>query len=469
MRGKQDEFSLEKFFANGIDWINNFLQWFWKVQKDVAETTLEIIAEKWKSDRELLENIFKGIFPWKEEEAKEETTEKQEKPKNILEPVFAEGRNEVAQNVILLEGEVSALVEKEIARLLTLKNHKGKDNLYNWKKDEVVKIIHNFIVESWWIPLYTKTLENWELERNKNLDEQQIIYHITAWTQLLLKEEKSPLRIDNPFQVFYPADPEYPINFANEELNWLSYQKIIESILVKNIAEIIPLFKVLVEIIEEILAKGNILEISNHSSWFNAPFIATMLIYYCNIHPEQIFIVLWPALVTGEFWKAWPIKVGNLLKTWPQTLNWANIKELSDLEAIVKKGFMEQIKRFFLDENVLWNILLMFPSGTTDGFDEKNEKTQLAPFSKGTKVLIKMILRNTKNSLHFIGVNDRKTMPTPNTFEREDVYVKMMGKFLNSLSPNEIDQILQTLTEYVIWNDWEQVWEWKEKDEEYAE
>jgi 1-acyl-sn-glycerol-3-phosphate acyltransferase len=72
----------------------------------------------------------------------------------------------------------------------------------------------------------------------------------------------------------------------------LSYQKIIESILVKNIAEIIPLFKVLVEIIEEILAKGNILEISNHSSWFNAPFIATMLIYYCNIHPEQIFIVL---------------------------------------------------------------------------------------------------------------------------------------------------------------------------------
>jgi hypothetical protein len=37
----------------------------------------------------------------------------------------------VAQNVILLEGEVSALVEKEIARLLTLKNHKGKDNLYN--------------------------------------------------------------------------------------------------------------------------------------------------------------------------------------------------------------------------------------------------------------------------------------------------------------------------------------------------
>jgi hypothetical protein len=92
----------------------------------------------------------------------------------------------------------------------------------------------------------------------------------------------------------------------------------------------------------------------------------------------------------------------------------------------------------------------MFPSGTTDGFDEKNEKTQLAPFSKGTKVLIKMILRNTKNSLHFIGVNDRKTMPTPNTFEREDVYVKMMGKFLNSLSPNEIDQILQTLTEYVI-------------------
>ncbi|NUJ97252.1 hypothetical protein HGA92_00515 [Candidatus Gracilibacteria bacterium] len=456
--------SLEHGIVKLLNGVSDLFQGFGEVQKQVMDTICEIVEKKGKYDRELLENILTGIFSGKKEE---ETTEKQEKPKNILEPVFAEGRNEVAQNVILLEGEVSALVEKEIAHLLTLKNHKGKDDLYNGKKDEVVKIIHNFIVESGGIPLYTKTLENGELERDEELENAQKCYHIIAWTQLLLKEEKTPLRIDNPFQTLYPAEPNYPINFANENLNEKSYKKIIEDLLVKNIDEIIPLFLGIAEEIIEILKQGNILEISNHSSWFNAPFIATMLINYCKVHPEQIFIVLGPALVTGEFGKAGPIKVGNLLKTWPQTLNWANIPELKKLEKIVKKSFGENIKKYFLG-NIIGNILLMFPSGTTDSFDKETKKIQLAPFSKGTRTLIKMILKNPQNFLHFIAVNDRKTMPTPTQFVREDVYVTMLEEFKKSLTQQDIDIILDSLPEYIIGKGEEKVGIWLEEDKEHV-
>jgi len=71
----------------------------------------------------------------------------------------------------------------------------------------------------------------------------------------------------------------------------------------------------------------------------------------------------------------------------------------------------------------------MFPSGTTDSFDEETGKIQLSPFSEGTQKLIKMILRNPQNFLHIIAVNDRKTMPNPTKFVRENVYVKMMKDF----------------------------------------
>jgi len=228
------------------------------------------------------------------------------------------------------------------------------------------------------------------------------------------------------------------------------------------------MFQSISEEMLKILEKGNILEISNHSSWFNAPFIATMLINYCHAHPEQIFIILWPALVTGEFWKAWPIKVANLIKTWPQTLNWANIWRLKKLEEIVKKSFFENVIKYFL-KNAIWNILLMFPSGTTDSFDEETGKIQLSPFSEGTQKLIKMILRNHQNFLHIIAVNDRKTMPNPTKFVREKVCVKMIEEFLNSLTPDEIEKILQKLPEYVVWEDGESVWTWLERDTEHAQ
>ena len=92
----------------------------------------------------------------------------------------------------------------------------------------------------------------------------------------------------------------------------------------------------------------------------------------------------------------------------------------------------------------------MFPSGTTDSFDEETNKIQLAPFSKGTKTLIRLILKNPQNFLHITAVNDRNTMPNPTKFVREKVYIKMLKEFLNSLDEKQREEVLNSFPEYVV-------------------
>lgn len=139
--------------------------------------------------------------------------------------------------------------------------------------------------------------------------------------------------------------------------------------------------------IQEILAEGNLVVISNHCTWLNLPLIVSFLHRELGIPLSNINTLLGPALTTYQ--QGLDVAgIGNLIKTIPDTPNGRLDTVAPNLQAAVRrasiKTIMEKMKQ-------IGQVLIMSPGGISDRVTE--EAIKLLEASKGTQSLVKKLAK----------------------------------------------------------------------------
>ena len=292
------------------------------------------------------------------------------------------------------------------------------------------------------------------LHKHADMPIETALYNVRFWVQALLRNKKTILRVDEPFTVFYPQEPnvipftgifavDYLLQFVPVEAK-LQY-------FISNFWEIAQLFQKHREEILQCLETKNLVVISNHASWLNLPLIAICLHAFCWVPKEKIYTLLWPAITTRALAFAGIINFSNVLKTVPDTSNGKIIPE-EMVTKIREQMYRKLMKSFRSPEG---NVLLVAPSWTTDVYNLDTESFTLGAVSDATFTLLHRLWKQAGSLV--IGVNDKQVMPTNSGLKRWEVYVWMWSVTWWE----SIGQAVMTLPELVLSSKWTSIWKWK--------
>lgn len=335
---------------------------------------------------------------------------------------------------------IAIRVVREIHRLQELNNWKdvlapsGKsiNDIIRMNLDIVDKHIRNW----WWV---------------------DFDYNIPWLTQVALKKwvTSRDLRIDNPSEILYPAQPNInlPITQSNiiNTMVSLMPDEWFFNWFVRNINEVCEVFSALQE---SVSSKRDILILSNHATWFNLPLIAHCLNRVLHVPQQSIYTILWPVIPHSHWTMAGILRYSNALKTHPDTPKAATGHPGSKK---IREDFLREIDSTFNVKTTTERasrILLLSPSGTTDKITSDGRITMSQP-SKGTGWLIKLLLKRFNMIGFAIGVNDTPIIQPWHSRPRKwDAFLK--------IAPIDSVNWKQVMPETIRDACWNNIWTWDE-------
>lgn len=284
-------------------------------------------------------------------------------------------------------------------------------------------------------------------------------YNIPWMTQVALKKwvEKKDIRIDDPNQTLYAAEPSIYLPISNNSavnlLVTFTPDVWIFNWFVRNIDQVCD---VLEQMRNSIESWSDILILSNHATWFNLPLIAHCLHRIFWIPQENIYTILGPAITHSHWSLAGILRYSNALKTYPNT-DKANTGYSQS--SMIQMNFFKHISKILNVNNTTRKsrIVLLSPSGTTDKMTSDGKILMQKP-ALGTETLIKFFIRRMGLLGFVVGINDTAIIPSGHSRPtRWDVFVW--------LKPIDSSNWKEKLMESVVNSSWKIVWEWNNSNE----
>lgn len=178
-------------------------------------------------------------------------------------------------------------------------------------------------------------------------------------------------------------------------------------LLLKNYQSVQREFEASREAIREVLKGGNLVIVTNHSSWANFPLILHMLsqVFEGDLSPADIYTLVGPAITTRSDTFHSMTGLSNVIRTVPDTPN-GNIIDPSIADKIRRKALMKCMR---VVGQGTGKILFLNPSGTTD--IEDNGTIQMQPPSSGTWDFLDALSKRGKPKFLSIGTNTSAIFP----------------------------------------------------------
>lgn len=301
----------------------------------------------------------------------------------------------------------------------------------------------------------------------ENLTNDQLTLNVPFWTQHIAGNPEKQLRVYDPKRdSVLPVDPKarYPLGpigdlfykIADKDItSHETLDKLQWRFFVKNYDEIKRYFEIIWRSDVIILQNHNTLVISNHITWASLPFLAFCFHHFLGIPKQQLYTLVWPAIMTAHADLAGIERFSNVITTWPDTEK-ANTGYPSEkIEIIRNNAIRKMIEIFSPKDSKKGKVLFMAPSGTRDNVVH-DWLVEMIPPSSWTEKLIDFLLGKMKLLWLPIWVNDAAFMWKDGKPKRGHIHVEIWDF---SMQPNDL---LQNLPYHVIDNYGESIWRWKD-------
>jgi hypothetical protein len=246
-------------------------------------------------------------------------------------------------------------------------------------------------------------------------------YNVPFWTQGILEGTSMKPVVDIPTQTLYPYDPSQVVPVTRNALidNVLSTipERLLWRYFVQNLPELWKSFSVWWEYHQSSLWKRNLVVASNHITRMNLGIIAFCLHHFCGVSKENLYIVVWPKVMTHDFTRA-TVWQANVIKTFPNGPN-GNI-EYSGLNKLRLRA-VNTMKGIMQDASSGTRVMIVAPSGGTDERMKDGSYSMKSPSPAFQNILDNMI--GERVHLALIGMDDSGIFPGNKRLKRWKVWV----------------------------------------------